>query len=320
MAGRLHFDRTGSLLGRHWRTFLWVGVAGAVLSAIFSGPSFIPPRYRSQAVVYPVNLNSYSIETRADQLLQLLASNSIRDSVIARFGLAARYKVDTASAEGRAALRDMWNERVSIEKTRYESVDLEVTDEDPVAARDMVVEVLHQADLLARRLQRANTAELLTISSNTMAATGSQLDSVEARMNELRASNGLLDYDAQAKELTKGYVRAITDRGSAAQREEIRGMLKALEEKGGEFGRLAELTKVLQKQYGKQQAVVQQQTMDMGKVLSYTDVVVKPEVPDKKIYPVRWVLVLAGTLAALLLCYVLLMLRDRGFSKPTEKA
>lgn len=320
MADRLEFDRTNRVLGRHWRTLLIVGVVGAVLAAIFSGPTFIAPRYRSQAVVYPVNLNSYSIETRADQLLQLLASNSIRDSVINRFGLAALYKVDTTTAEGRAALYDIWNERVSIEKTRYESVDLEVTDENPVTARDMVLEVLHQTDLLARRLQRANSKELLTISENMLRETGRQLDSVEARMNALRATNGLLDYETQAKELTKGYMRAITDRGSSAQKEEIRGMLKSLEEKGGEFGRLAQLSKVLQRQYGNQQAVVQQQTMDLAKVLTYTDVVVKPEVPNKKIYPVRWLLVLVGTITAMLLCYVLLMFRERGLTRSTEKA
>jgi hypothetical protein len=45
------------------------------------------------------------------------------------------------------------------------------------------------------------------------------LDSVEARLNTLRAANGLLSYEAQAKELTKGYVRALTERDAGAQRE-----------------------------------------------------------------------------------------------------
>lgn len=320
MPETVHFDKAKGIVSRHWRTFLWVGLAGAVLSTVFSGPTFIAPRFRSEAVVYPVNLNSYSIETHADQLLQLLASNSIRDSVIRRFDLVQHYEADTTTPGGLTALHDIWNERVTIEKTRFESVDLQVLDEDPVIARDMAVEILHQADLLARRLQRAKTQELLTVSRNTLERTTQQLDSVETRLNELRATNGLLDYDAQAKELTKGYMRAITERGGNAEKEEIRGMLKALQEKGGEFGRLAQLSKVLQKQYGKQQAVVQQQSMDLVKDLTYSDVVVRPEVPDKKVYPVRWVLVVASTLAALLLCYVLLMFRERGMERTTERS
>jgi capsule polysaccharide export protein KpsE/RkpR len=311
MAETVEFHAARSLVRRHWRTYLLVAACAAVLSAVFSGPAFLTPRYRSEAVVYPVNLNSYSVETHADQLLQLLQSNAIRDSVIARFGLAGHYGVDTGKAGGRAVLNDIWHERVQIEKTRYESVELRVEDEDPRTARDLVAEVLHQGDLLARRLQRGNTAELLTVSRNTLERTARQLDSVEARLNTLRAANGLLDYEAQAKELTKGYVRALTERDAGAKAE-VRGMLQALEEKGGEFSRLMALGKVLQKQYGKQQAVVQQQTMDLDRELTYTDLVVRPEVTDKKIWPVRWVLVAASTLAALVLCHVLLLLRAGG--------
>lgn len=308
MAETVEFHAARSLVWRHWHTYLLVAACAALLSAIFTGPAFITPRYRSEAVVYPVNLNSYSVETHADQLLQLLQSNAIRDSVIARFGLAGHYGVDTAKVGGRALLNDIWHQRVQIEKTRYESVELRVEDEDPRTARDLVAEVLHQGDLLARRLQRGNTAELLAISRNTLERTARQLDSVEARLNILRAANGLLDYEAQAKELTKGYMRALTERDAGAKAE-VRGMLQALEEKGGEFSRLMAFGKVLQKQYGKQQAVVQQQTMDLGRELTYTDLVVRPEVTDKKIWPVRWVLVAASMMAAMVLCHVLLLLR-----------
>ena len=87
MEERLTFNRSWSIARKHWRLFMLVGIAACVLSAVFSGPRFLKPRYNSQAVVYPVNLNSYSIESRADQLLQLLESNSTRDSIISRFRL-----------------------------------------------------------------------------------------------------------------------------------------------------------------------------------------------------------------------------------------
>ncbi len=140
MDDRMTFTRSYSVVSRHWRLFVGVGLAAFVLSAVFSGPTFIKPRYRSQAVVYPVNLNSYSIESRADQLLQLLESNSIRDSIIHRFDLLAHYRMDTVGQGGQASLYNMYKERVTIEKTRYESVEINVVDEDPVMARDMVEE------------------------------------------------------------------------------------------------------------------------------------------------------------------------------------
>src|SRR5690606_42151105 len=101
--------------------------------------------------------------------------------------------MDPTRRRDRNALYHMYSERVKIEKTRYESVDIRVTDEDPVLAQDMVVEVLHQTDLLARRLQRANSKELLKIIRDGLASTQARMDSVENRLNQLRQSSGLLE-------------------------------------------------------------------------------------------------------------------------------
>ena len=316
MDDRMTFTRSYSVVSRHWRLFMLVGLAAFILSAVFSGSRFIKPRYKSQAVVYPVNLNSYSIESRADQLLQLLESNSIRDSVIHRFDLLAHYKMDTTGSSGRAALYNLYKERVTIEKTRYESVEIHVEDENPVMARDMVASILDQTDLLARRLQRKNSAELLTIVQSGLTATRLRMDSVESRLNALRANSGLLDYDAQAKELTKGYMKVISGHGSAAQKEEIGGMLKSLETNGGEFYRLTELNDQLIVEYGKKQEEERVVQMDISKVLTYTNVVVYPEVSDKKVYPIRWLIVLVATAMAMLLCYILVFLRDRASEDP----
>lgn len=303
-----HFRSMAALVLRHWRLFAAVAVLAAVASTVLSGPGFIKPRYRSRAVVYPVNLNSYSIETQSDQLMQLLESNSIRDSLITRFGLAAHYTVDTAWRGGRAALYNLYNERVSIQKTRYESVELEVTDEDPALARAMVLEVLAQADLLARRLQRHTSAELLGVVQLGLRNAKQRMDTIEGRLDLLRRTQGLLDYGAQTKEFSKGYVRALASGGRQPQ--EITAGLKALEDHGGEFLRLSLLNKALVKDYAKLQGQERQLALDTAKVLTYTNVVVRPDLPDKKVYPVRWLIVLASVVAALLLCYVLLFLRS----------
>ena len=72
MTGEFTFQRFLAVIVKYLRLFIIVGVLAVILGAVLSAPSFMPPRYRSTAIVYPVNLNSYSIETRTDQLLQLL--------------------------------------------------------------------------------------------------------------------------------------------------------------------------------------------------------------------------------------------------------
>lgn len=309
MSTEINYMAFLSTVRGHWRLFALVGVIAAAASGLLSGPRFMEPRYKSSATVYPVNLNSYSIETRTDQLLQLLESNSIRDSLIKRFGLPAKYEIDTAANGGYFALYNEFNDRVEISKTRYESVQIEVVDEDPRQARDMVLEMLDQVNLLARRLQREKSNEVLVIAERSLAHERHKLDSVEVRLNVLRQEKGLLSYDTQVKELTKGLVKALGS-GSAAQREALQSRIRDLEEKGGEFRELMELSNLFRQNYDRLLTEYEKVVNDVTKELTYANVVVYPEVSDKKVWPVRWLIVSTTVLAALFLCFVLLVWRD----------
>ena len=309
MSTEINYTAFLSTMRGHWRLFALVGVIAAVASGLLSGPRIMEPRYKSSATVYPVNLNSYSIETRTDQLLQLLESNSIRDSLIKRFGLPAKYEIDTAANGGYFALYNEFNDRVEISKTRYESVQIEVVDEDPRQARDMVLEMLDQVNLLARRLQREKSNEVLVIAERSLAHERHKLDSVEARLNKLRQEKGLLSYETQVKELTKGLVKALGT-GSAAQREALQARIQDLEEKGGEFRELMELSNLFRQNYDRLLTEYEKVVNDVTKELTYANVVVYPEVSDKKVWPVRWLIVSTTVLAALFLCFVLLVWRD----------
>ena len=312
MAEELSFRGFFQVVRKRWRTFLAVGVVAALISGVFSGPAFITPRYLSTAIVYPVNLNSYSIETRTDQLLQLLESNSIRDSLIARFDLARHYEVDTASEGGYFRLYNEFNDRVEISKTRYESVQIEVVDEDPVQARDLVVGMLDQVDLLARRLQREKSEEVLRIAERALAHERHKLDSVERILDSLRQATGLLVYEGQTEELTRGYLLLLSNPNVPASRlDEVREMFRRLQESGGEFRQLTAMSDRFTANYDRLLTEYEQIMNDVTKELTYTNVVVYPEVPDKKVFPIRWLIVVVTTASALFLAFVLLVWRDQ---------
>jgi capsule polysaccharide export protein KpsE/RkpR len=319
MDERFSFAYFVDIIVRRWKLFLGVAFLAVAVSALLSGPSFIRPRYRSMAIVYPVNLTSYSIETRADQLLQLMESNSIRDSLIQKFDLRNHYRIDTAQVSDRHILYNVYKERVEISKTRYESVQVEVTDEDPVVARDMVQAILDQVNLLARRLQREKSQEVLRIAERSLSNTKDKLAEVEQRLDTLRNQSGLLAYDAQTKELTKAYMKLLTSGGSQAQKEAVQKMLTGLETKGGEFRSLTDLSNMFRGEYTKSLEEYEHAVNDMTKVLTYTNVVVYPEIPDKKVYPLRWLIVLVALVSAVFLCFLLVAVRDRGLWKPATR-
>lgn len=311
MAAEITFNTFFQVFRKQWKLFALVGLAAFVLSIVLSGPQFMVPRYKSTATVYPVNLNSYSIETRTDQLLQLLESNSIRDSLIAQFDLATVYKADTTVDGGYFALYNEFNDRVDIVKTRYESVQIEVVDEDPVRARDMVKAMLEQVNLLARRLQREKSYEVLAIAERSLDHARFKLDSVETRLMGLRKDVGLLNYDVQVKELTKGYVKMLTSGASQSQKDAVQSIITEVENRGGEFRALTNLSDMFRYNYDQLLKQYEQVISDVTKELTYTNTIIYPEVADKKVYPVRWLVVSTTTLSALFLCFVLLVWRDQ---------
>ncbi len=311
MAVELTFGHYAEIARRNWKTLVSVGVVAALIAVVASSPTFMPPRYMSQATVYPVNLNSYSIETRTDQLLQLLQSNSIRDSLIKQFDLATVYDVDTMVNGGYFALYNEFNDRVEINKTNFESVRIEIVDEDPVRARDLVNAMLKQVNLLARRLQREKSNELLVIAERSLVHAQVKLDSVEARLDTLRVRDGILDYQGQVRELTKGYMRMIQSGAPAGRISEVQGLMKDMEQKGGEFRQLTELSVLFRNNYDRLLTEYERMVNDVTKELTYTNVVVYPEVSDKKVYPVRWLILLLTTVSAVFLSFLLLIWRDQ---------
>ena len=311
MASELTFAHYLKIVQGNWKTMALVAVVSAVIAVVASTPTFMPPRYMSQATVYPVNLNSYSIETRTDQLLQLLQSNSIRDSLIKQFDLATVYDVDTTVNGGYFALYNEFNDRVEINKTNFESVRIEIVDEDPVRARDLVNAMLKQVNLLARRLQREKSNELLVIAERSLVHAQVKLDSVEARLDTLRMRDGILDYQGQVRELTKGYMRMIQSGAPVSRIEEVQGLMKDMEEKGGEFRQLTELSNFFRANYDRLLTEYERMVNDVTKELTYTNVVVYPEVSDKKVYPVRWLILMLTTVSAVFLSFLLLIWRDQ---------
>lgn len=307
----LSFKGIFSLLHKHRKLFVVVFILAVACSAIFSGPTFVTPKFKSESVVYPVNLQTYSIESKTEQLLQLFGSNSIRDSLIKQFDLAEHYDVDTDSPGWKFLLYNEFNDRVEIDKTRYESVQLEVVDEDPVRAKEMVDAMIHQLDVLARRLQREKSKELLRIAKNSMQFEKLKMDSIELRLSTIRKGSGLLEYDVQTEELTKGYVRALSSaNASSKDKEELKGMLDKLGTEGGEFRALTHLGNLSRNHYNNLVLNYDNLMNDMTKELTYTNVIVHPEVADKKIFPVRWLIVLIVTASAMLFTFIVMAMKE----------
>jgi len=292
-----------------WRWHLLIVFAGSiVLSAIFSGPAFIEPKYKSYAVIYPSNLIPYSSETATEQMLQLFRSDELRDSIVVRFDLINYYKINSSKEHYYSTLIRKFNENVTIKKTEFESVLVEVLDRDPVRACEMVKEMINLFNRKVRAMHRQKSEEVLVITTGQLLMKEHQIDSVSNLTKELSSEYSIIDYKAQAEEVTRGYLKTIDGGGAShINSKGVEQLKKNLEEKGGDFILLNDILEGLIEQYIEIKTEHEIALRDVNKELTYTNIVSSPIPADKKVYPIRWLIVFISTLSAMFISMKVIM-------------
>lgn len=283
-----------------------VAVIALVLSAIFSSPFVIAPKYKSFAVLYPANIIPMGAETATEQMLQVLESDVIRDSITNQYHLYETYGIDPEGVSSASALIKQYQENVVFRKTEYESVIVEVLDESPVQARDMVRSIIHFFNKKERFLQQEKAMELVKILDTQVSNKKAEMDSMETILTGIRQKYGILDYSLQTEYATERYLDVITTPSKRASAKEIEPLLNALKEKGGEFMSLNEHLWRVRGGYNDLKEQLEAAQRDVEKDLTYCNIITNPVVADKKAYPIRWLIVVVSVLGTLLLSVLFL--------------
>jgi len=301
-----NFTSLVRLVRENFLVFLVVGIVAAILGFIISLPSFMPPKYSSSAVVYPINLEPYSDESETEQLLQYFEASAIRDSLIAKFNLFGRYNIDPSSESARYYIIEEYNDRVVVNKTRYESVRLEVQDEDPVIAKEMADEILNQVTNKIR--VEVNQWGMANANSykKQLDYQQSVIDSIEVMARKLNVDNNLLDYTSQSRELMRGYIEYAGRGSKSPVLDTIQNWLKSSQETGSMVRMLQNMSYFASSQFD---ILSREYLFWRERAFSeteYLQVIVSPEVSDKKIWPVRWIILAVSVISALILTAVVL--------------
>jgi capsular polysaccharide biosynthesis protein len=298
------------LIVKYWRPLSIVTVVAALLSAVFSSPLFIDPKYRSYAVLYPANIIPMGTETPTEQMMQVLESDQIRDSLVAFYDLYTVYDINPESKGSKSTLIREYQSLVTTRKTEYESVIIEVLDKDPLRARDMVNSIILNFNRKAKSMQKEKSIELVAILSEQLRLKKHEMDSMEAVLTNIRKEYGILDYDLQTEYATERYLDVITTPSNKNSAKEIEPLLNALKEMGGEFKALNEHLWRTRGSYNDLKEQLEQALKDVEKQLTYCNIITQPEIADRKAYPVRWLIVMASVLSALLTALIILAILE----------
>ncbi len=313
-----NFDLLNIIL--KWKTTLAVVIGLAIVfSFIFSSPFFIKPKYKSTAVIYPSNLMPYSQESPTEQMLQLFQSDSIFNHVADHFKLTEHYGLDSTKPTIYNDLLGIYNDNVSIRKTEYEAVKIEVLDTKPEIACNIINEMINCFNAYTLKLNKSKSLELVAIFKDQIQKKQSQIDSINTSLKELAVRFEIIDYTSQSRELSKEYYRTIAS-GNEKKINALTNALRNLEERGGKYHELQQHLKQSTLEYASLLTKYNTVVNDSEKFLTYTNVVVKPFPSGKKSYPVRWLIVTIASFAALLFSLIVIMIiegrQNSTISKP----
>jgi len=338
-----------------WRKeILIICAVAALASVIFSGPFFIKPKFKSTVILYPATTNSISKallnensfdrddplafgeEEDAEQLIQVLYSDDIRDEIIRKYDLMQHYDIDSTSKTKFTKLYKKYSDNISFRRTEYMSVEIQVLDTKPEMAAKIANDIANLLDLRKNAIQREQALKGLRIVESQFIAKKAFVNQLNDSLNFFR-SQGVFDYEVQTDHLMEQYVTASAGKSDAEARLEIYRSAEKNEKDtaivnnsarlAGSKSTLISLQKQLDKlaMYGGAYSSVKDQLekeneelvklrsrFDKAKIDAEESMPVKfivnsAKVAEKKHTPVRWLIVVLSTMGAFLMSLLILI-------------
>ncbi|MFA5532893.1 MAG: Wzz/FepE/Etk N-terminal domain-containing protein [Mariniphaga sp.] len=291
--------------------YVLIGVIAILLSAVFSGPAFIKPRYRSVAKIYPTNLEVFSEESETEQMLEIIHSKDIKLQMFDAFQLDQVYQIDKADPLYMTYMLAFYDKSVSASKTKFETVEIRVVDHDPLLASAMCDSIIHFYNGKVREMHKAKAHEMVEILKNRLESKHAELEQVGEELRSLRKEYGVLEYEIQVERVTEGYMSAlVSDRTPSSHLNEIRDLYDNLADKGVEAVWLKSRHLFLLQSIAELTASYQTYLAEYNKIITYAHIVEHPMPADKKSYPVRWIIVAFSTLGAVFLAMLVFLILD----------
>ncbi len=293
---------------KKWRFLLGVFVVSAVLSGVFSGPKFIAPEFESQAVVYPANLGGYSGETRLEQMFQYLQSNVLRDSIIKKFNLYEEYNIDSTKPTSKNAIIKEYSNHIEYNSTKFESVEMLARSTDPEKSKAILDETIKLLDEIIRKTEREKYYEHVLINKRLLDEKKEQVDSLQSIITSMSKKYGILDYIVQTEMVTEGYLKFLLEGKKGKDFEEVNELYENLKKHGRYYHDINSRLNTFNTEYLGRLNHYEHSVKDYEKLLTHSYVIVEPEVPDKKVSPIRWLIVVMASISSVLFAFLLLLI------------
>ena len=343
-----------------WRKPLAIlPLIAALGSFIFSAPAFITPKYKSSVVFFPPATNSLSrallnenstekqdilafgAEEEAEQILQLLNSDVIREKITTKFKLMEHYGISPDDNYPMSTLTEEYKENITFSRTEFMSVRIDVLDTDPQMAADIANEIAALLDSTKNNIQKARAEEALSIVEAAYQEKSIAISQKEDSLNNIR-SHGIFDYTNQSAIWSEEYAKSFTTynnekaaleilekhhgknsadssvvntrariAGAAARINAVQRKMNELAAFGGASVSLSEQLEIDRKDQAKLKEQLDKLRIDTRNAISNKFVVNEATKAERKTTPVRWLIVLLSTAGTFILTFIGLLFLER---------
>ncbi|MEY2964057.1 MAG: hypothetical protein RL754_1318 [Bacteroidota bacterium] len=313
---------------KNWKSLIIIPFVAMVLAVVFTAPTFIKPLFESQVILFPSTTNSVSKallpqqngygdedilefgdEQQAEQLLQILNSGEIRDSVIGKFDLMNHYEIDEATKYRRTKLFKEYESKIEFNRTQFMSVEINVLDTDPQIAADIANYIAYLVDKVKRRVQKSRAQMGLEIVGNEYHNLQAEIQKMEDKITELRYK-GVHDYESQSAVFNEQYAIALAEGASSERIKALERRLDTLAKYGGKYVSIRDELQLLKEEEVKLKTKFDQAKVDVNQVLPATFKVDAAFPAERKTYPKRSVLILAVGFATFVFMAFYLLVRN----------
>lgn len=336
------FDSTNvfTFLIRWWKHLFIICIVAAIAAAIFSSPYFMTPKFESSVTMFPATSGSLSSSVlaspsaarddfldygeveEAERLLQTLESGNVRDRVAERFNLMEHYGIDEDAPYRRTELMETYHGNISFSRTQYGAVEVTVRDEDPAMAADIANELAALADTVQNELRQERAELAYNVAKkqyeNLLADAQQSEDTLRKIMKK-----GVFDLEGQSSMLTRQLAKDVSASHEEGVRE-LENRLDNLGDYGGAFiyneaylSNISEHLIMIQRRYREAQT-------DLENFVPFKFVLDRAYEPERKAYPVRWLIVVLTTFAAGFMGVMILMvyenLQNKGIIQSKAKS
>jgi capsular polysaccharide biosynthesis protein len=311
-----------------WRKSLFIVMAIALFGSwFFSCPWFITPKFKSTVILFPASntsvskallseqsakgqdLTAFGEDEQAEQLLQILNSNKIRDRVVKQFNLMEHYGIDSNSSYKYSKLFKEYENNISFRRTEFMAVQISVYDRDPQMAADIANSIASLLDSTKNDMQRQRSIKGFKVVEAEYNAMKAEIEKIVDSLIVL-GSLGVNDVEYQSQVLNQQFAIALMNGNKTAQIA-LQKKLDVLGKYGGIYMSLKNALEFKTEQLTLLQSKFKESKVDAEENLPQKFIVSDAFKAERKSYPVRWLIVIVSTISALFLTIIVIMVMEK---------